>query len=57
MLAAQTRWTNDQVGIALLVPYLAGGVLSWFLASESHRLGFPLWSPPSPSRARWPSWW
>jgi len=41
MLAAQTGWTNDQVGIALLVPYLAGGVLSWFLVSESHSLGFP----------------
>jgi hypothetical protein len=38
---APTGWTTVQLGIALLVPYLCGGTLSWFLVAASGRLGFP----------------
>lgn len=37
LLAAQTGWTSAQLGVAFLVPYLAGGALSWFLVAGSAR--------------------
>lgn len=40
LLAAPTGWTTAQLGVALLVPYLCGGALSWFLVAASGRLGF-----------------
>ena len=39
LLAARTGWSSAQLGTAFLVPYLAGGALSWFLVAGSARLG------------------
>lgn len=40
LLAAATGWTSVELGVAMLVPYLCGGALSWFLVAASGRLGF-----------------
>lgn len=38
LLAARTGWSNAQLGLALLAPFLAGGLISWFLVAFTARL-------------------
>ncbi|WP_037077070.1 MFS transporter [Pseudonocardia spinosispora] len=38
LLAARTGWSNAELGLVLLAPYLAGGLLSWFLVAFTSRL-------------------
>lgn len=40
LLAALTGWSSGQLGVALLVPYLIGGLGSWLLVAASARLRF-----------------
>ncbi|MCT2590785.1 MFS transporter [Streptomyces sp. N2-109] len=37
-----TGWSDGGLGIAVAVPYLAGGVLSWYLVARSGRLAYPV---------------
>lgn len=41
-LGTQTGWSTGQIGIAMLVPYLVGGLGSWPLVGAVARLRFPV---------------
>lgn len=40
LLGDLTGWSKGEMGIALAVPYLAGGAFSWFLVAASARPGY-----------------
>ncbi|WP_028922877.1 MFS transporter [Pseudonocardia acaciae] len=40
VIASLTGWGSGQLGVAMLVPYLSGGAISWFLVTLSARLGY-----------------